>query len=549
MTHGSSADAPVPPRVGANWLPGCWQTGRLTPPWSSGGDGRSRQIGSLTNRSRAARSRWRRRQLATGLAGIAADPEDMHFGRGVLNGSPMTETTEGSVPPPVAAAAKTAPSASQGHLATLRDGVPVDISELTAQLKAQGRRLGFDLIGVAPAVSPLGWSQLQAWLDAGFAGEMAYMHRFRPAYEHPRSILNGVASVVMVAVNYKTDDLRHPRESTPSRSPPDSARPVAEPAFEPALMRSLDQVVESCPRQPPVSSSVRPAGSAQVARYARGVADYHVVLKERLQRLADWLHGRRPGCRTRCVVDTAPLLERDFARLAGLGWFGKNTLLIDRRAGSFLFLGALLTDLALEFDAPHETSHCGTCRRCLDVCPTEAFPEPYVLDARRCVAYLTIELRGAIPAELRPGLNNWLFGCDDCQTVCPWNRKPAPTTDPVWQPVDQELLSDPAVILNQTEAEFLQSWGQRPLARPGWIGLRRNAALVLGNSGQPQAVADLLPHLDDPHPVVRGAVAWSLGQLAGQIAVSALQAQLVVEDNPEVQAELKNALAAAEVAR
>ena len=163
--------------------------------------------------------------------------------------------------------------------------------------------------------------------------------------------------------------------------------------------------------------------AGRVSWYAWNDADYHALLRERLAKLADFLHEQRPGCRTRGTIDTAPLLERDFARAAGLGWFGKNTMLINKRQGSWIFLAGLLTDVDLVPDEPHETSHCGTCTRCLDACPTEAFPEPYVLDARKCIAYLTIELSGAIPADARESMGEWLFGCDICQDVCPWNKK------------------------------------------------------------------------------------------------------------------------------
>src|SRR5262249_21639426 len=175
----------------------------------------------------------------------------------------------------------------------------------------------------------------------------------------------------------------------------------------------------------------RPVG--RVARYARG-ADYHDVLRERLGRLLDWLRSRCPGCRSRGVVDTAPFLERDFARRAGLGWFGKNTMNFNKRLGSSFSLGALLTALHLRPDPTHETSHCGTCTACLEACPTQAFVAPGRLDSRRCISYLTIELRGPIPDELRPGLGDWLFGCDVCQEVCPWNRKAPPSREPAFAP-------------------------------------------------------------------------------------------------------------------
>src|SRR3984957_10195366 len=216
---------------------------------------------------------------------------------------------------------------------------------LTAAVKQESLRIGFDLVGIAPAVTPTTLTGFHEWLEKGFAGEMGYLARREEAYAHPKRVFPGVRSVVMLAANYRT----------------------AEPA-------------------PPVPLTGR------VSRYAWNDGDYHTLIRERLAKLADFLHAQRPGCRTRSIVDTAPMLERDFARAAGLGWFGKNTILINKRQGSWLFLGGLLTDGELEADAPHETAHCGTCTRCLEACPTPAFPEPYVLDARKCIAYLTIEL-------------------------------------------------------------------------------------------------------------------------------------------------------------
>ncbi len=231
--------------------------------------------------------------------------------------------------------------------------MPVD--QLTRDLKSQARQAGFDLVGVCPAVTPAGLHHLHAWLDAGYAGQMHYLSARRDAYEHPRHILAGARSLVMLGMPYRT----------------------AEPA--------------ACQ-----------AGQGRISRYAWGGADYHDVIHGRLRQLARWLAERAPGASVRGVVNTAPLLEREFARLAGLGWIGKNTLLINREAGSWLFLAALLTDLELDFDPPHEHDYCGTCRACLDACPTRAFPQPYVLDATRCISYLTIELRDSVPPPLRP---------------------------------------------------------------------------------------------------------------------------------------------------
>src|SRR5438128_1649694 len=225
---------------------------------------------------------------------------------------------------------------------------------LEARLKQRAHELGFELAGIAAATPADGFDRLRAWLDRGYAGEMAYLERHAAARRHPASILADVRSVVMVAMNYRAR-----AGNLPSR--------------------------ERC---------------GKVARYAQG-EDYHDVLRQRLQQLLRWLQQELPDCRGRAVVDTAPLLERDFARRAGLGWFGKNTMLLNKQIGSYCFLGALLVDVELQPDPAHETSHCGTCTACLDACPTQAFIEPGMLDARRCISYLTIELRGFVPPDLR----------------------------------------------------------------------------------------------------------------------------------------------------
>lgn len=367
--------------------------------------------------------------------------------------------------------------------------------ERTAAVKAAARQSGFELVGIAPAVSPPGFANFQAWLRAGFAGEMNYLPRREAAYEHPRSVSESVRSLVMLGMNY-------------------------------------------CTEEP------RPAGQHQgrIARYAWGTADYHDLLRTKLRMLADFLHEQTPGCTTRGVVDTAPLLERDFARLAGLGWFGKNTMLINKRAGSWLLLGALLTDVDLEPDAVHVTSHCGTCTRCLDICPTSAFEQPYVLDARKCISYLTIESRSVIPPDLREGIGGWLFGCDLCQDVCPWNRKAPRTNVAEFQPRDQMNPADCLAILTMTLDQFEEWFAKTPLERPGYDGLRRNAAIVLGNQGDSAAIPALISLLHDPSPVVRGAVVWSLGKLGGELAEHSLTELNRREQDEHVRNEIRSAL-------
>jgi epoxyqueuosine reductase len=213
------------------------------------------------------------------------------------------------------------------------------------------------------------------------------------------------------------------------------------------------------------------------------------------------------------VVDTAPLLERDYARRAGLGWFGKNTMLLNRRQGSYFFLGALLVDLDLQADEPHQTSHCGTCTACLDSCPTGAFAGPGLLDARRCLSYLTIDLRGPVPAELRPALGEWVFGCDVCQEVCPWNRKALPGTEPAWQARPDLESLDLAELLGLSEEQFRHRFRGTALTRARRRGLLRNAALALGSQGDPAALPALRRALEDGEPLVREAAAWAIGHI------------------------------------
>jgi len=336
------------------------------------------------------------------------------------------------------------------------------MSQAADALKAQARSLGFDLVGIAPAVEADGFASFRAWLDAGYAGEMDYLHRHAQARQHPAAVLPEVRSVVMLGAYYA------------------NIPPAAAPA-------------------------------ARVARYAYS-ADYHDVLRQRLNALADWLSQREPGAVCRGVVDTAPLLERDFARRAGLGWIGKNTMLINKYCGSYLMLAALLTSATLPPDPPHTASHCGTCTACLDACPTHAFVRPGVLDARLCISYLTIEVKGAIPAEQRPGVGEWLFGCDVCQEVCPWNRR-ADTQSALLPARPELLVLDPVELLGLDEQQFRARFRGTVFFRSKRRGLLRNAAIVLGNRGDPAALPALRRALDDPEPLVRQAAAWAIDRI------------------------------------
>ncbi|MGO9601301.1 MAG: tRNA epoxyqueuosine(34) reductase QueG [Isosphaeraceae bacterium] len=371
-------------------------------------------------------------------------------------------------------------------------------AELTQRLKAQAALLGFDRVGIAPALSPPGHGHFLAWLQAGHAAGMEYMRRHAQARSHPEHVLAGVRSVVMASVVY-----RSAREGS------------------------------STPR----------AGSGKVARYARGL-DYHGVLKDKLGALLDWLRTERPQTRGRAVTDTAPLLERDFARLAGLGWIGKNTMLIDPKLGSFTFLGALLVDCELSPDVPFQANHCGTCTRCLNACPTRAFVGPYQLDARRCISYWTIEHKGSIAASVAESLDGWVFGCDICQDVCPWNRKAPPGHLAEFQ--DRSEGAEPDLIewLDRDAAAWHAALQDSALERTGRVGLVRTAALVLGQQRLESSVPALGRRLADLNedPVIRAASAWALGQIGSDHARQHLL-ENQGSDDPTVRDAVASALA------
>jgi epoxyqueuosine reductase len=255
------------------------------------------------------------------------------------------------------------------------------------------------------------------------------------------------------------------------------------------------------------------AGRGRMSRYAWGT-DYHNVILGELRRLAQWIDSQIEKRLTyRAYVDTGPLLERELARQSGLGWIGKNTNLIHPKKGSYFFLGELLLDLELEPDAPFADDRCGSCTACLEACPTGALVAPRTLDARRCISYLTIEHRGAMPEEMRPRIGDWVFGCDVCQEVCPWNRRFArPAREPAFSPVHATL--DLVEMLALDETKFRSRFRETPLWRTRRAGLLRNAAVVLGNLGDPTAVPALERALSDPEPLVAEHAAWALSRLA-----------------------------------
>jgi epoxyqueuosine reductase len=337
---------------------------------------------------------------------------------------------------------------------------------LETRIKASAYGLGFDLAGIATLGAVATAPHFQKWVAAGMAGEMHYLERGAEARLDTRRPFSGVTSAVVVAIDYGG-------------------------------------------REP----------SGPVARYARG-DDYHDVMVDRLRELhtsVRQLVGSE--VRGKAYVDTGPILERDLARQAGLGWFGKNTMLINPRHGSFFFLGALVLELELEPDAPFEEDHCGSCTRCLDACPTGALVEPRVLDARRCISYLTIELRGEIPVDLRESMGDLLYGCDICQDVCPWNRKFAnelPDASP-FSPraalTGMDARTIARSLLAMSPHDFAARFKGSPMKRAKLRGLKRNAAVVLGNIANADDADVLERAMGDPEPIVREHSAWALRRI------------------------------------
>lgn len=357
--------------------------------------------------------------------------------------------------------------------------------ELKEKIRLAGREIGFDQVGFAPADRPLHADAYLEWLARGWHGEMRWMARedaVRRRLE-PSEALPGCRSLIVAT-------LSHARAG-PNGREPDTGGPTG---------RREDR------RTLPV-----------VARYARG-RDYHTVFEEKLALLADAVRALAPGAATRAYVDYGPVLERDHAQRAGLGWIGKNTLLIHPRLGSWVLIGELLTDLEFSPDEPFEDDHCGTCVRCIVACPTGAIRSPRQLDARLCISYLTIELRGSIPDRLRPLMGNRVFGCDICQEVCPWNREVViPRSDPleIGRPLSTATMREWAErLLGLDDESFRRRYADTALRRPGRSGLLRNLCVGLGNSKDRGGVPVLRGCLQDPSPLVREHAAWALARLS-----------------------------------
>lgn len=348
----------------------------------------------------------------------------------------------------------------------------VDLERLAADIKRWGEALGFQKLGITDVELSAAEARLLSWLGAGRHGEMGYMARHGVRRSRPSALLPGTVRVISARMDYY-----------------------------PASASDPDAVLDN-------------GNLGFVARYALG-RDYHKLIRKRLEHLAQQITQVIGAHRYRVFSDSAPVLEKALAEKAGLGWIGKHTNLLHRKAGSWFFLGEIYTDLPLPVDRPAD-NHCGRCRACIDVCPTGAIVAPYELDARLCISYLTIELRGSIPIELRRLIGNRIFGCDDCQLVCPWNRFAQPTHEPAFAPRQQ--LDAPRLLdlFAWTEIEFLERTRGSAIRRTGYAGWLRNIAVALGNAATSDAViAALQSRLHDPSPLVREHVAWALAQHQG----------------------------------
>ncbi|MBZ0318773.1 MAG: tRNA epoxyqueuosine(34) reductase QueG [Anaerolineae bacterium] len=347
---------------------------------------------------------------------------------------------------------------------------------LVTALKQEAVRLGFNRIGITPAHQSPTLDAYLKWVEANQYGEMGYLARpDRIARRQDLSvILPHAHSLIIVALDYST-------------------------------------------LQPPADLLNDPM-RGRISNYAWGV-DYHEIMTPRLEQLAGWLRAQLPpdeAMQWRVYVDTGPILERSHAQQAGLGFIGKNTMLIHPRAGSHFFLGEILTTYAFdEYATPHRETMCGSCTRCLNACPTNAFPQPYVLDARKCISYLTIELKNTIPIDLRPQMGNWVYGCDICQQVCPWNRFAVQTLETDFFPAMSDQMAPPLMeLLTLTDETFSERFTQSPILRIGRARLVRNACVAAGNSGQGTFLEVLRGLIEyDESALVREHAAWAIQQL------------------------------------
>jgi epoxyqueuosine reductase len=346
------------------------------------------------------------------------------------------------------------------HPPAAMDGSPETL------IKQRASSLGFSACGITSALPPPHHREYRQWLTSGAAGEMLYLHRQEPRRANLNEVLPGVNSVVVVALNYHTGD-------------------------------------DSCD-----------ASQGVIARYAR-FDDYHQTMWGRLSELYSYVQEILPSTEGKLYCDTGPITERDLAMRAGLGWIGKHTNLINRRLGNWFFIGELLLTCGLTPDMP-ESTHCGTCERCIPACPTGAITGPYQLDARRCISYLTIELKGSMPVELRSLIGNRVYGCDDCLAICPWNKFAVKSDDPAIRPRSDLKAPDLIRLLAMDDRLFMDTFKNSPILRTKRRGFLRNVCVALGNIGHEQALTPLTKATRDYEPLIQEHAAWAIDQITAR---------------------------------
>lgn len=371
-------------------------------------------------------------------------------------------------------------------------------SSLTRLLREKASELGFDLVGAIPVSRSKTIDIYNSWLKKGYAGSMSYLERHAELKEDPRRLLPETMSLIALGFNYKTAD---------------------------------------------PSEQVLNAEIGCISRYAWG-DDYHELIRSKLNVLEDFLcRELNAGKLSRSFVDSGPILEREVAQRAGLGWIGKHSNLINWEKGSWFFLAELLVDVKLETDLPFTRVDCGSCTICIEACPTEAIIAERTLDARRCISYLTIELKGSIPVEMRPKMGNLIFGCDICQQVCPWNMDAPKSNEKRLQPRPENVAPKLLDLMKMDETSFSKRFRNSPIKRAKRRGFLRNVAVALGNWANVEAIPALCLGLDDEETLVRIHSAWALGQISDLQAQTKLESAKLTEKNPEVLEEIEAALA------
>jgi epoxyqueuosine reductase len=368
-----------------------------------------------------------------------------------------------------------------------------DIQMLTQKIREEALRLGFFRIGFAPARRPLHETHFKSWLENGFQGEMHYLERQASKRMDPGLILAGARSVIVLALNYSFDL---------------------------------------------TSGESFPIG--KISRYAWG-GDHHPIVKSRVDRLMEFIRSQVPDVHGFSSVDSGPVMEKFWGTQTSIGWMGKHSILIARNHGSRFFIGAILLDIELAYDQ-REKDFCGTCDRCIRACPSRAITAPYILDARRCISYLTVEFRGVIPRELRPLIGGRIYGCDDCQDVCPWNRKPLLSTVKELEPRAENYAPQLFCLAAISREEFGRRFANSPIRRITRDVFVRNIMIALGNSSQIESVPVLKRALQDSSPLVRAHAAWALGQMPISDAFSMLELARMREPDASVLTEMDEVL-------